>query len=95
LLAANYTQNITLKTCCIELELGVDFKSTQLHPEAGKTMRFGERIRELRKEKGMDAARGRRSVLESISRTYRKSETGGIPYTPAVKTIRQLAEVLR
>jgi len=34
---ANYsTQNITPKTCYIELELGVDFKSTKLHPEAGE-----------------------------------------------------------
>jgi transcriptional regulator with XRE-family HTH domain len=60
----------------------------------GKTMRFGERIRELRKEKGMTL----REVAEraGIDFTYlSKIETGGIPYTPAVKTIRQLAEALK
>src|SRR5882762_11098185 len=57
-------------------------------------MRFGERSRELRKEKGMTL----REVAEraGIDFTYlSKIETGGIPYTPAVKTIRQLAEALK
>jgi transcriptional regulator with XRE-family HTH domain len=57
-------------------------------------MRFGERLREIRKEKGMTL----REVAElaGIDFTYlSKIENNRIPYTPAVGTIRQLAEALK
>lgn len=60
----------------------------------GETMRFGKRLREIRKEKGMTL----REVAEraGIDFTYlSKIENDRIPYTPAVDTIRQLAEALK
>jgi len=57
-------------------------------------MRFGERLREIRKEKGMTL----RDVAElaGIDFTYlSKIENDRIPYTPAADTIRQLAEALK
>ena len=57
-------------------------------------MRFGERLREIRKEKGMTL----REVAEraGIDFTYlSKIENDRIPYTPAADTIRQLAEALK
>ena len=60
----------------------------------GETMRFGERLREIRKEKGMTL----RDVAElaGIDFTYlSKIENDRIPYTPAADTIRQLAEALK
>ena len=57
-------------------------------------MNFGERLRELRKEKGLTL----RELAEKagIDFTYlSKIENGRIPYTPAADTIRQLADVLK
>ena len=56
-------------------------------------MNFGERLREMRKEKGLTL----REVAEraGIDFTYlSKIENERIPYTPAVETIRQLADAL-
>jgi transcriptional regulator with XRE-family HTH domain len=60
----------------------------------GETMRFGERLREIRKEKGLTL----REVAEraGIDFTYlSKIENSRFPYTPAADTIRQLAEALK
>lgn len=57
-------------------------------------MTFGERLREIRKERGLTL----REVADKagIDFTYlSKIENGRIPYTPAVDTIRQLADVLK
>ncbi len=57
-------------------------------------MNFGERLREMRKEKGLTL----REVAEraGIDFTYlSKIENERIPYTPAVETIRQLADALK
>jgi transcriptional regulator with XRE-family HTH domain len=57
-------------------------------------MNFGERLREMRKERGLTL----REVAEraGIDFTYlSKIENERIPYTPAVKTIRQLADALK
>lgn len=57
-------------------------------------MKFGERLREIRKEKRLTL----REVAESagIDFTYlSKIENGRIPYTPAVETIRGLAIALK
>lgn len=57
-------------------------------------MTFGERLREIRREKGLTL----REVAEraGIDFTYlSKIENGRIPYTPAVETIRQLADTLK
>jgi HTH-type transcriptional regulator, competence development regulator len=57
-------------------------------------MNFGERLREMRKEKGLTL----REVAEraGIDFTYlSKIENDRIPYTPAVETIRQLADALK
>jgi HTH-type transcriptional regulator, competence development regulator len=56
-------------------------------------MNFGERLREMRKTKGLTL----REVAEraGIDFTYlSKIENDRIPYTPAVETIRQLADAL-
>lgn len=57
-------------------------------------MNFGERLREIRKDKGMTL----REVAEraGIDFTYlSKIENGRMPYTPAVETIRELADALK
>jgi transcriptional regulator with XRE-family HTH domain len=57
-------------------------------------MDFGEHLREIRKKNGLTL----REVAEKagIDFTYlSKIENGRIPYTPAVDTIRQLADVLK
>ncbi len=57
-------------------------------------MKFGERLREIRKEKRLTL----REVAGSagIDFTYlSKIENGRIPYTPAVETIRELASALK
>jgi transcriptional regulator with XRE-family HTH domain len=57
-------------------------------------MNFGERIREIRKQKELTL----RQVAEAagIDFTYlSKIENGRIPYTPAVATIRDLATALK
>ena len=57
-------------------------------------MDFGERLRQMRKEKGLTL----REVAEEagIDFTYlSKIENGRMPYTPAAETIRQLASALK
>jgi len=57
-------------------------------------MTFGERLREIRREKGLTL----REVAQraGIDFTYlSKIENGRVPYTPAAETIRQLADALK
>jgi HTH-type transcriptional regulator, competence development regulator len=56
-------------------------------------MTFGERLRELRRQKGMTLRA--LAYATGLSFTYlSKIETGKVPYTPSVEKIRALAEAL-